>query len=169
MRTKGEGPIMMLKEGWISMGDFVRTARKMLVCSPRRTYVVAWGRNNTISNQLSNEHSNLYCGQNVANPCYFSGKPPFLLSPLSHRTASIQWIPPFRVSVIPCRTALHFRVIRLRLQWDSVLVNKRVRVMRILSPPRGAVITRVAEVLLRWLAGGWILRVSVIVKGRGGR
>jgi len=160
---------MMLKEGWISMGDFVRTARKMLVCSPRLTYVVGLGRNNTISNQLSNEHSNLYCGQNVANPCYSSGKPPFLLSLLSHRTASIQWIPPFRVSVIPRWTALHFWVIRrLRLQRDSILINKRVRVTLILSLPRSAVITRVAEVLLRWLAGGWILRVSVIVKGRGG-
>ena len=31
MRTHGDGPIIGLNEGWISMGDFVRTAVKVSI------------------------------------------------------------------------------------------------------------------------------------------
>lgn len=54
MRTHGEGPIMGLKEGWISMGDFVRTPVQVSMIPPDLLTST-----HTILYNLCDEHSNL--------------------------------------------------------------------------------------------------------------
>jgi hypothetical protein len=78
MSTYGEGPIMGLKEGWISMGEPVSWAgRVSLLSLPEES-------KRTILDNLNNKYYNLGGGENIDNPWYPSlrFKHPHTASPI---------------------------------------------------------------------------------------
>jgi hypothetical protein len=64
MRTYGEGPIMGLKEGWISMGEPVSWAARVSIFS------FSQDRIRTILDYFNNKYNNLGGGKNIDHPWY---------------------------------------------------------------------------------------------------
>lgn len=89
IKTNGEGPIMGLKEGWISMGEPVRAAGDVLV------KMKGEGRWDvfTIADELDDQDDGLHEGEEEAGPGNGTAEPapPTILRRSSAMTERISW------------------------------------------------------------------------------